>query len=338
MTAVVTHQTGAQRVDGIVLQARIQRGADLKAAVIQAFRLVAADQQTPHFLDIVIDVGRLAAQRAGLGHQRFGLGGRRLLVGDVAIVVHLVDHPVAAVNSSVEITARIVIGRALGQRRQEGDFGNRQFVQRLAEVIQRGGADAVAVLAEIDFVQIQLEHLFLGIGGVDANRQNGFADLAAELDLGIQQEVPRHLLGDGGGALRAAALQHQPDVLDGGAQDARRVDARMAVEIAVFRAGESFLDQLGNEGGGDEDAPLAGILAQHRAVTGIDAGGDRRGVILQRLHAGQIAGDRHQIDGERARRDHDQRRGRQAKPFQETGNQILHGVMRFIKVKQGLGQ
>ena len=221
----------------------------------------------------------------------------------------------------------------LGQGRQEGDFRDGQLVQRLAEIIQRRGAHAIAVLAQIDLIEIQLEDLLLGIGGVDADGQDRLAHLARHLEVGIEQEAPRHLLGDGGGALRTAPFQHQADILDRGAQDAGGIDAGMVVEIAVLGGGEGLLHQLGDEGGGHEDAPLMGKLAQHRAVAGIDPGGDGRLVILQRFHAGQIARQGDQPEGRKADRHHQQRRRRQAKPSQKTGEESLHGNAVFIKVR-----
>ena len=85
----------------------------------------------------------------------------------------------------------------------------------------------------------------------------------------------------------------------------------MIVEIAVLGGGEGLRHQLGNEGGGHEDAPLARIFAQHRAVAGIDAGGDGRAVVLQRLDAGQVARDR--IDVEDARQHAQRGQGGDAK-------------------------
>ena len=83
-------------------------------------------------------------------------------------------------------------------------------------------------------------------------------------------------------------LQDVEHVLDGGTHDAARVDAGMAVEILVFGGRERVDDQPRHEGDRHEDAPLAGIFAQDRAVAGIDAGGDRRLVVLQRFDARKV--------------------------------------------------
>ena len=68
----------------------------------------------------------------------------------------------------------------LGQRGQERHFGDVELVQRFAEIIQRRRRHAIGVLAEIDLVEIELEDLFLGIGRVDADRQDRLADLARQ--------------------------------------------------------------------------------------------------------------------------------------------------------------
>ena len=78
-------------------------------------------------------------------------------------------------------------------------------MHRLVEIEQRRGGDAIGAEAEIDLVEIEFEDLVLRIGALDAQRQQRFLDLALERHLVGQQEVLGDLLGDGRGALRAAA-------------------------------------------------------------------------------------------------------------------------------------
>ncbi len=214
MTPVIAHQTGAQRADGIVLQPRVQRGAHLQAAIQHLLAAILLVEQAPHLLDIIGDVGGLAAPGPGLGHQRLGLGFAGLCLGDVTVAEHLIDHPVAAVERGLVMEARIVIAGRARQRRQERHLRDVELVERLVEIVQRRGGDAVIALPQIDLVEVKLQHLFLRISGVDAHRQNGLAHLARHLEFGIEQEQARHLLGDGGSALRPAAFDHQPDILD----------------------------------------------------------------------------------------------------------------------------
>ena len=93
------------------------------------------------------------------------------LGGDVAILDHLVDDPVAPLDRAVGVLERMVVGRAFGQRRQIGGLGHGQFVHRLVEIGQRGAGDAIGVEAEEDLVEVELEDAVLGIGLLDAERR-----------------------------------------------------------------------------------------------------------------------------------------------------------------------
>ncbi len=99
---------------------------------------------------------------------------------DIAILDHAVDDPVAALDGAFALLEGMIIIRRLGQRGEIGGLGHRQFMHRLAIIVQRRGGDAVIPEAEIDLVQIKLEDLFLRIGRLDAEREQGFPDLAFE--------------------------------------------------------------------------------------------------------------------------------------------------------------
>jgi hypothetical protein len=110
-------------------------------------------------------------------------------------------------SAAVLLVARIVIAGRLRQRRQECHFRHVELVERLAEIIERGGGHAVGILAQEDFVQIQLENLLLRIGGIDADGEDRFLDLAREFHFAVEQEVLGHLLGDRGSALESLMLE-----------------------------------------------------------------------------------------------------------------------------------
>src|SRR3546814_17015909 len=103
-----------------------------------------------------------------------------------------------------------------------------------------GGLDAIGVAAEENLVEVELEDLLLAQHVLDAPGEEGFLDLAGVAQFVGQQQVLRHLLGDGRSADRAAAAG---EVGDDGAQDARIVDAAMLEEGAVL-GGEERLDHL----------------------------------------------------------------------------------------------
>src|SRR6185312_8471556 len=100
-------------------------------------------------------------------------------------------------------------------------------------------------------------------------------------------EVLGDLLGDRRRAFETAALNDVGDVLDRGAHDARRINTRMRIEVAVFGGGERLDHTLGHEGDRYEDAAFARVFAKDIAVARVHAGGDRRCVVLQRFDAGQ---------------------------------------------------
>ena len=74
-----------------------------------------------------------------------------------------------------------------------------------------------------------------------------------------------------------------------GAKDAFRIDARMGVEILVFRRDESVLDE-GRDGRARKiKTPLAGIFGDKRSVARMDPRHHRRFVILERRIIRQAA-------------------------------------------------
>ncbi len=113
----------------------------------------------------------------------------------------------------------------------------------------------------------------------------------SETALLFEQHVLRHLLGDGGGADRAAAMAHHHQVGDGGAQDRGRIDAAMGPERLVLGGDEGLLHLVRDRRVGHEDAPLGGELADQRAVRGIDAAHHRRLVGAQPVDRRQVGGD-----------------------------------------------
>ena len=248
---------------------------------------------------------------------------RGLAVGglDVAVLHHAVDHPVAPLDGAVALAERVQVGRRLGQRRQIRDLGYVQFVHRLVEIDERSGGDTVGAETEIDFVQVELEDLVLVVGALDAHGEQRLLDLARVGGLGADEEVLRHLLRDGGGALRPA-LAVIFEVGDGGAQDAGEIDAAVLVEILVLGRDESVLDELGHRLDRDVEAPLLGVLGDKGAVGSVHARHHRRLIVLQRRVVGQILGEMPDDVGGARRAAHEQDRagGEQEseKPHQQS--------------------
>ena len=78
------------------------------------------------------------------------------------------------------------------------------------------------------------------------------------------------------------------DQLEDGARDARHVEAAVLVEALVLGRKERRDDALRNRVDGHEDAPLARVLGDQRAVMRMDARHDRRLVLGEALVVGQV--------------------------------------------------
>ena len=201
MGPVVFDQPVMQHLVGDGLQLRIEGGAHRQPALVERILAEAGDQLAAHLLGEIIGahgLGRPARSEL----QRLGRRGCGFRGGDVAILLHPADHPVAPRQRRFGMLVDgVVVGR-LGQRGEIGAFADGQIVQRLVEIIERRGGHAVIAGAEIDLVQIELEDAVLAEGLLDAQRQHDLAHLALERDLVAEQEVLGDLLGDGGGADR----------------------------------------------------------------------------------------------------------------------------------------
>jgi len=89
---------------------------------------------------------------------------------------------------------------------------------------------AVAVLAEVDFVEIRLEDLVLVVVHLEQHRHEELGDLARERALGREEEVLHELLRQ-----RAAALESlEAEEGERRARDTAQVEAVVRVEIAVL--------------------------------------------------------------------------------------------------------
>ena len=84
--------------------------------------------------------------RARLDAERLRPWPPRRLARDEAVLDHAVDDVVAALDRALAVAERVQVGRRLGQRGEIGGLLQRQLIQRLAEIVQRRGGDAIAAL------------------------------------------------------------------------------------------------------------------------------------------------------------------------------------------------
>ena len=205
------------------------------------------------------------------------------------------------------VAERVQRTRLLRQGGEIRDFGDGQFVHRLVEIVQRCGSDAVVGKAEINFIEVELENLLLRIGRLNSHAQQDLADLAVESPVGVQEEVLRHLLGDGRGALD---VMRTLEVNETRAHDSLGIDAVVGVEVLVLGRYEGFLDQGGNFVRRKIEPPLARIFREEAAVSGVHARHHRRLIVLELRIVRQVLLIFPDDDGEEARRhDEHQRAG-----------------------------
>ena len=149
-------------------------------------------------------------------------------------VDHPVEHPVPPALGALEVQRGVQRRRALDQRGQQCAVGDGELLDGFVEVGPRRRRDPVGAPAEVDDVQIGLQHLVFGplprhLGGDDEFL--GLADQAADAGaLGSHQRVLDVLLGDRRTALRVTA----EDVVLERAREPGEREARVGVEVAVL--------------------------------------------------------------------------------------------------------
>src|SRR5439155_20272715 len=109
----------------------------------------------------------------------------------------------------------------------------------LAEIAARSGLHPVQTVSKIDFVQIELEDLWLRVQPLDPPGENQLLELPAEGLVHRQEALSRELLCDGAPALCARAEAH---VGERGRDDPAEVESAMSIEALV----------LDREHGGDQ--------------------------------------------------------------------------------------
>ena len=282
---VEAHETVDEGLAGHGLHLRIEGRADQQAALVEGFLAVALGDVAADALGEIARGDAVRRNHARLDVERLLLGRRRVLVRDIAVGGHALDHPVPALDGGLALAEGVVVVRALGQGGDVSGLGDGQFVDRLAEIVERRGGDAVQVAAgrqgaEEDLVEIELEDLVLGEGRFHPQRDQRLADLALVAALVADEEVLGDLLRDRRGALLAGTAGAEID--HDGAHETLGIDARMPVEILVLGGEESLDHELGHGLDRHVEPALAGIFGDQAAVRGVDAG-HHRGLVIGEL-------------------------------------------------------
>ena len=286
MSTIVVLNAFAEHPSRDVLKSGIQGRANGEASLVQSGFPVTRDEHSPHFLGEILGVheARFAARADGQrpGRGEFGVGRAYEPVGR-----HAPKDPVPPVDGGPVVADRMVVVGPLGQRGQERRFRQRQFVERLVEIVQRGGRHAIRAETQVYLVEVELQDLILGEGPLDPESEDRFLDLALDGGFVRQQEILRHLLRDRRRADKASVRGVIHEVRDGGPQNPGQVHARMPVERLVFRRQKRVNDPFRNGCDRHEHPFLAGVLGEQRAVAGVNPGDGRRFVVRQLLIVGE---------------------------------------------------
>ena len=289
------------------LQHRVDRGVDPESALLDLLLAVAVDQLLADVLEevlLALALVGLAALQPEAGH--LGLVGA--LLGDVALVGHLVEHQVAPLARRVGVAERVVRGRRLREARQQRGLGQRDLGDVLVEERQRCRLHARRVLPVEDAVQVAREDLVLRVPLLVLVGEVRLLDLLRERAPGLGVvEVLDQLHRDRAAALvGGAALQ----VAHRGAGEAVVVDAVVAVEALVLDRDGRVLQDLGDPVAGDDRAVgLAGHDPEEVLVLVVDARVLAEADLLelaavQALAHGVDRQGRHQHEAAHDRREH----------------------------------
>ncbi|MNM96066.1 hypothetical protein D3C81_1085320 [compost metagenome] len=286
--ALVGHDAAAHGVVGGILVGLVQRRVDVEAARIGFLAILCVHELAHDFRDIFGMGGELVALATHLQLLAHGLV--VLLRRDVAEVAHALEDVLLAHLGAARVHHGVVGRRRLRQAGQHGGLRRRHVLDRLAEVDPRGAGEAVGALPQVDLVHVQLEDLVLGQVRLDLVRQQHLVDLARVGLLAREEEVARHLHGDGGGALRQPAAQvGQP-----GAQHAHEVHAAVLVEAVVLDREHGLLHDVRDLGDRHEVAALLAELADQHVVRRVDPQRDLRAVVGDGVQRRQVGRGHHQ--------------------------------------------
>ena len=161
-----------------------------------------------------------------------------------------------------------------------------KLIDILVEIGAARRLHAERAAAERDFVEVQLEDLFLAQRILDPHRQDRLAHFAPVAELVGQQQVLGNLLGDRRGADGTAAARQIGDDRRG---DARIIDAAVAEKRLVFGRQERTHQQLRIFAIVQLDAAFAGVAVDRLALAIADHRRQWRFIVAQLVNRGQVA-------------------------------------------------
>ena len=167
MAAVIGDEPVAQRLIGDRLQLGFQGRAHRQAAAVELRLAIALEKLAPDLLGEVLRTGQ-QGRGAFVHDNRLGLGRPGLGRADERFLGHARDHPVPPLLCRLGTADGMVVVGGLGQRRDQGRLGDRQFIHGLVEVIERRRRRAIGAEPQIDLVQVKFEDAALAQRPLDA--------------------------------------------------------------------------------------------------------------------------------------------------------------------------
>src|SRR5208282_3387547 len=216
--------------------------------------------------------------------------------------------------------------------RERGGLGKGQLRDRLAEIVFGRRFEAVVAGAEVNLIAVHRENLVFGVVALDFDGENRLLHFAVEAAVGaIEEEAAGELHREGAGAFLDLMMA---DVVPGGLEHAREIDAPMFLEVLILGGEDGFLQSLGNLARGEEDAALQGERADRLPVVGIQLRDNVGAIVFERANFRQIAA----IDEEQTYRGTHRNRAEDEKGERQTSEQrpvsnfydgaiILHGLV-----------
>ena len=252
---IQTRELVVERLLGLLLGARFEAGVDAQARLGEVLVVIVAPQGAAHEVEVR---GVIRTRRAAADTERLVRGRARLPGSHDPLVGHDLEDQVAARPRALGVAPRIVIRGSADHRDQQRHFRQVELRERLAEIELAGEAKAVnravAVLTEEDLVDVRVHEIGLGEVRIQRHRHDRFTHLARQR-LPRTEEVAAHqLLRERAAALLDLAGAH---VDPQRAQHRDRVDAVMAVELAVLDRLERGGQERGHFLRCDDDAILA---------------------------------------------------------------------------------
>ncbi|CNM37541.1 Uncharacterised protein [Mycobacterium tuberculosis] len=217
---------------------RINRGGDHQPLGVEGLLIdVEQLEQLPCHLPLDQPVGSfgLILRPGQIGRHCLGKHLRRTVIRRESLGFHhAVEYPIPAGMGPFGVDRRVQRRRPPNQRCQQRPFGNGQLLDGLVEISLGRRRNAVGAPAEVDDVQIRLQHIVFRPLPRHLRRDDQFFRLAHQTAppvlCGTDQRVLDVLLGNRRSALQIAAEQVVLDC----PREAGERESRIRIEIAVF--------------------------------------------------------------------------------------------------------